>query len=101
MTAEELTAGLRSGRIVRMARAEWDELAGALEEVERHPTFLAGDLVVARCDAGLVAIEEPSSRERSIRLLGNEEEARRFVQERLDTYERMWDGCGCKVEYDR
>jgi hypothetical protein len=84
-----------------MAPTEWEGLAAVLEEVERHPTFLAGDLVIVRCDAGLVAVEEPSSRERVIRLLGGEEEARRFVRERLDTYERMWDGCGCKVEYYR
>jgi hypothetical protein len=26
-------------------------------------------------------------------------EADRFVRERLETYERMWDGCGCKIDY--
>ena len=32
-------------------------------------------------------------------LTGGESEARAFVEERLETYDRMWDGCGCKVHY--
>jgi hypothetical protein len=31
--------------------------------------------------------------------LGDEDEVRRFVRERLEAYDRMWDGCGCKVDY--
>ncbi len=27
------------------------------------------------------------------------EAAQEFVAARLETYERMWDGCGCKVDY--
>ena len=23
----------------------------------------------------------------------------RFVAERMDQYERMWDGCGCRIDY--
>lgn len=101
MTIEELGERLRAEEIVKMAPAAWSALSDAVEEVERHATFLAGDLVIVRAPAGLVAVEEPSSTERVLRLLGGEEEARAFVRERLDTYERMWDGCGCKVEYYR
>jgi len=32
-------------------------------------------------------------------LFQNEETAAKFVEERLDIYEKMWDGCGCKVKY--
>ena len=46
----------------------------------------------------MVAVEEPSSRERVVRLI-EEHEVQAFVEDRLDTYERMWDGCGCKVAY--
>ncbi len=27
------------------------------------------------------------------------EAARRFVEDRMETYERMWDGCGCRIDY--
>jgi len=26
-------------------------------------------------------------------------EAEDFVKDRLDFYERKWDGCGCKIDY--
>ncbi len=34
-----------------------------------------------------------------LRRLGSREAAEEFVEDRLATYERMWDGCGCKVDY--
>ncbi len=101
MTMEELTRRLGAEAIVRMAAADWEEVQGAFEVVERHRTFLAGELVIVRGDAGLLAVEEPSPGERVLRRLADEGEMRRFVEDRLETYERMWDGCGCKVEYDR
>ncbi len=100
MTIEELNRRLQSDAIVTLRAAEWEELEGGFEEVERHRTFLAGDLVIVRDRAGPVAVEEPSSRERVLRRL-TEDEVGPFVKDRLDTYERMWDGCGCKVEYYR
>lgn len=100
MTNEELDRRLQSEGIVTLETTEWEKLAGGFEEVERHATFLAGDLVIARNPAGMVAVERPSSRERVVRRLADDQ-VRAFVKDRLDTYERMWDGCGCKVEYYR
>jgi hypothetical protein len=78
---------------------QWTRLCAEFEEVERHATMAAGDLLLIRTVAGLAAVEQPNSDERVIRLLGGTEEARRFVGERLALYERMWDGCGCKIDY--
>lgn len=99
MTVEELARRLESDAIVSVSAAEWASVSAAFQEVERHPTYLAGDLVLVRVAGGLVAVEEPRSEERILRRLADEDEARRFVQGRLETYERMWDGCGCKVDY--
>ncbi|MFQ5536331.1 MAG: hypothetical protein ACE5GJ_02655 [Gemmatimonadota bacterium] len=67
--------------------------------MERHATFIAGDVVIYRWNDGYLAVEEPSRTERVVRRLSNREAVRAFVDNRLDTYERMWDGCGCKVDY--
>jgi len=101
MTREDLNRRLRAEAIVTLEPEEWEDLAGSFEEVERHPTLIAGDLLIARDETGLVAVEQPSPSERVIRRLDGEEAAQLFVKDRLDTYERMWDGCGCKVEYYR
>lgn len=99
MTEDELLQRLAEEGIVPLTAAEWEEVRHAFEVVERHPTFLAGELVIAHSGAGLLAVEEPCAGERVVRRLGDEAAMREFVRERLDTYERMWDGCGCKVDY--
>jgi hypothetical protein len=34
-----------------------------------------------------------------MRRLSDADEACQFVQRRLEDYERVWDGCGCKIDY--
>jgi hypothetical protein len=99
MTAEELSRRLRDERIVPMPAAEWAELTEVCEVVERHDTLVAGELLIVRCEAGLAAVEQPSPGERVVRRLANGQEARALVEARLEAYERMWDGCGCKIDY--
>lgn len=33
------------------------------------------------------------------RLLANRQDAEMLVDERLEIYEKMWNGCGCKINY--
>lgn len=102
MTTEKLVRRLDDEGIVALETETWTGLEGPMEEVERHPTYVAGDLLILRVGGRLVAVEEPSGSERVVRLLADDEEARRFVRERMETYDRMFDGgCGCKVDYYR
>jgi hypothetical protein len=99
MTAEEFAAKVSAGGTVPLPASDWERLAPAFPEVERHNTQLAGDLVIIRVGKDLAAVEEPSKGARVARLLGGAEEAEAFVRQRLEEYERMWDGCGVKVDY--
>ena len=99
MTIQELTDRLQSERVVALTDAEWAELENGFDEVERHDTMIAGDLLIIRASVGLAAVERPHTDERVVRLLRDPDEVRQFVRERLSLYERMWDGCGCKVDY--
>lgn len=101
MTPDELRRRLEETGIVSLSAEEWREVGPAFEEVERHDTRLAGDLVIYRDRDGFFALEEPSRDARVVRGLEDEGEVRAFVSKRFEEYERMWDGCGCKVEYYR
>lgn len=101
MSADELRLRLRETRIVPLSAEEWTGLAPAFDEIERHDTRLAGELVIFEDEGVFFAVEEPSRDHRVIRRLESEEEVRAFVTKRFEEYERMWDGCGCKVEYYR
>jgi hypothetical protein len=96
---DEFRDRLASGGTVPLSAKEWAELAGEFPVVERHATQLAGELLVVQVGGDLAAVEAPSRDARVARLLGGPGEARAFVLRRLEEYERMWDGCGVKVEY--
>ncbi len=99
MTADDLNRRLLAERIVPLAANEWSMLADSYEQLERHITGVAGDLLIVNGAAGIAAVEQPTPDQRVVRLLSDAEEVRRFVEQRMDEYERMWDGCGCKIDY--
>lgn len=99
MTIEEFRKRLSEGGTVPLSAREWEDLSEHFPVEERHPTQLAGDLLIVRVGQDLAAVESPSRDARVARLLGGEDEARAFVAKRMDEYERMWDGCGVKVDY--
>ena len=99
MKVDEFREKLAAGGTVPLSASEWNALSPLFPEVERHNTQLAGDLIIVGTEDGLVAVEAPSRDARVARLLGGPDEARAFVTKRMDEYERMWDGCGVKVDY--
>ncbi len=101
MTADALCAKLAAREVVKLAADEWAELALAFTEVVREDTLLSGDIVVAAGPCGHVIVEQPRPDERTVRAAADLAAARAFVAERLATYDRMWNGCGCKVDYFR
>ena len=110
MSPVELDERLRTEGIVALTAEEWEAIASAFEPVESHDTGFAGELLIARSrgpsgtedpapGATLIAVEAPKPSERVVRLLADEDEAKRFIEDRLSRYERMWDGCGCRIDY--
>jgi hypothetical protein len=99
MNLDELQQRLTEGHIVALDESEWLAVAPQLCVVETHDTMMRGHLVIVDTSSGLVAVEEPEPKKRVLRLLGDRQAASVFVSERLATYERMWDGCGCRIDY--
>lgn len=99
MNAGEFEARFESEWVVPIAPDEWPALAALFTEVERHATGFAADLVVLQRGEVYAALEQPPGERWVVRRLGERAEADRFVADRLAQYERMWDGCGCRVDY--
>lgn len=99
MTQSEFKELLGSQPVVIIAPADWPDLSAIFTEIERHDTGFAGALVLLQSEEGLAALEQPSAERWVVRRLGDRSEADRFVQDRLAQYERMWDGCGCRIDY--
>jgi len=45
-------------------------------------------------------VQEKSNKDEFvIRLINSKKDADKFIAKRMETYDKMWDGRGCKVKY--
>lgn len=93
-------AALRRNALVVLASPDHAAVVAALPTLEQHDTFFAGPLRILDGPTGpVLAEQDPATGSGLLRPAASLADARRLVAERLATYERMWDGCGCKVDY--
>lgn len=81
---------------------EEDDLKSVLEKSEiirEEDTHLSDFIRVLKYEDKLFAQETTFKKEVLIRKMDSMKDADLFVQDRLDYYERKWDGCGCKIDY--
>jgi hypothetical protein len=81
---------------------EEDELKSVLDNSEIlrvEDTYLSDFIRVLKYDDKLFIQETTFKKEILIRKMDSMKDADFFVKERLDFYERKWDGCGCKIDF--
>ncbi|RPI63535.1 MAG: hypothetical protein EHM44_04870 [Ignavibacteriales bacterium] len=81
---------------------EEDDLKSVLDNSEIirvEDTYLSDFIRVLNYDEKLFVQETSFKKEILIRKMDSMKDVDFFVQERLDYYERKWDGCGCKIDY--
>lgn len=69
------------------------------EIIRVEDTHLSDFIRVLKYDEKLFVQEITFKKEIIIRKVNSAEDADKFVQDRLDFYDRKWDGCGCKIDY--
>lgn len=79
-----------------------EELSGLLSQskilIERD-TFISDKIRLLKYEDELIIQEKSTKDELLIRSINSKKEAEEFINQRLEIYEKMWDGCGCKVDY--
>lgn len=81
---------------------EADDLKSVLDSAElirSEDTQLSGLIRLLKYDDNLFVQETTFNNEIIIRKINTIGDSDKFFQERLDFYERKWDGCGCKIDY--
>ncbi len=69
------------------------------EIIRVEDTHLSDFIRVLKYNEKLFVQEITFKKEIIIRKVNSAEDADKFVQDRLDFYDRKWDGCGCKIDY--
>lgn len=81
---------------------EESDLKSILESCEvfrTEDTHLSDLIRLLKYNDNLFIQETTFKKEILIRKMNSMQDADHFIQERLDYYERKWDGCGCKIDY--
>lgn len=69
------------------------------EIIRTENTHLSDFIRLLKFNDNLFIQETTFKKEILIRKMNSIKDADHFIQERLDYYERKWDGCGCKIDY--
>jgi len=92
MTRKQLMTILATGEVAAVPHRDWKALGRDFAESEAHGTGVAGTLRIGRLDGILVAVEEADDKRLAVRPLASLKTAKTFVKERLEAYDRLWDG---------
>ncbi len=95
---EKLIAEAREGHRILSAE-EWDAVTAGSEEVRIEEASLDHRIEIRRAGEEWLARETSDKGEIILRAFSSEFALNAFIKGRVDIYERMWDGCGCKVDY--
>ncbi len=99
MEVRELVAQFEERAIIALDGEALPVLLEAADVIRADDTCVAGWIRILRINDHFAVQEQTPDGEILVRRLISREAAERFVEDRLNDYERMWDGCGCKIDY--
>ena len=99
LNKQNILANLRSQKKLYLPVNELDKVLSFSEIKFEQNTLISDYIRIVKIDDKFVVQEKTDKNEIALHEFDNEQEAEKFVNERLDIYEKMWDGCGCKVKY--
>ena len=99
MDANEIINKALNSNYVIIDEEELKTVLDNSEIIRVEDTYLSDFIRVLNYNDKLFVQELTFKKEIVIRKMNSIIDADQFVQERLDFYERKWDGCGCKINY--
>ena len=99
MDMDKLITEMKDRLTYLMSPSELDELLSSCEIVFERDTLISGFIRILKYKEHFITQETTNKNEIVLRLYESREKADALVMDHLDTYDQMWDGCGCKVDY--
>jgi hypothetical protein len=96
---DKILESLTDNKKVYLPVQELNKILSFSEIKFEQNTLISDYIRIVRIDDKVVVQEKTDKNEIALHLFNDETEAEKFVNERLEIYEKMWDGCGCKVKY--
>jgi hypothetical protein len=99
MTPEEIFLKASKSNYIIIEEGDLKSILQTSEIINEVDTHLSDFIRVIKFNNDLFVQEVSFNNEILLRKMKSSEEVDKFVKERLDYYERKWDGCGCKIDY--
>ncbi len=97
---QQLISEIQKFKVFLMSPTKLDDLLKSVDEIVlERDTLISGFIRILRHGNFYITQETSDKNEVVLRLYKSKEEAQALVNDHLDTYDQMWDGCGCKVDY--
>ena len=99
MEMEKLLDEMQDKLVHFMSPALLDDLLNSCEIILERDTLISGLIRILMYKNYFITQETTDKNEVILRLYPTREEAEALVADHMETYDQMWDGCGCKVNY--
>jgi hypothetical protein len=99
MNVEGIILSVKKKKYLIISEAELNELLSNSILIIEENTYISDKIRLLKFKEELILQEKTTKDEYLIRLMSTKKDAEVLIKERLEIYNRMWDGCGCKVNY--
>ena len=90
---------INEGDAIFISDLQLKELLKLSEIVFEEDTLISGFIKILKLKSHYIFQEQTPNNEIIIRKFSDLTPAQKLVGDRLDIYEKMWNGCGCKIDY--
>lgn len=92
---------LKEKNVAQITNEEASEILGSFTVEKEYETGIVGPIKILQGEdkSKKVILEEDAKGNNFIRFI-HPQDVEEFLGERQSIYDKMWDGCGCKVFYD-
>ena len=84
---------------ILLHKSELNNLLNSCELLIEEDTVINGKVRILKCESAFIFQEITNKDELALRKFPRQKDAENLISDRLTTYENMWNGCGCKVNY--
>ncbi len=99
MKISDVISSAKKKKFLTISRDELNDLLTQSRILIEENTYISDKIRLLEYENELFIQEKTTKDEYLIRIMSSKKEAEELIKERLEIYNRMWDGCGCRVDY--
>ena len=96
---EKIFRNVKNNKYLEISETDLNELLSNSKLIQEENTYISDKIRLLKIKDDLILQEKTTKGEYLIRYIKTKKEAEELIKARLKIYEKMWDGCGCKVDY--